>query len=115
MPQTFIIAWFDTEDSADGAVRRLETEGIPSNTVRRYGKVKGAPGHEPGEQSAGGFWDWVLGEESPVRDSSIYRRSMEAGSTVVAVPVTGEAVARVTDILRRCNPTGLEERQQPGG
>lgn len=113
MPNTFIVALFNTDAGADEAVRRLEAEGVPSNTISRHAKSQGAPAHGPGEQSAGSVWDWILGEESPVRDNSIYQRSVEGGSKVIAVPVGADHAAFVTDILRACEPAHLEERQQP--
>ncbi|MBV8522023.1 MAG: hypothetical protein JOY71_07840 [Acetobacteraceae bacterium] len=113
MAETLIVAAFNTEAGAEAAIRQLEAGGISSGTIRRYAKTTGAPAHTPSEQSAGGFWDWVLGEESPQRDPSLYERAAAQGSALIAVPVTGEHGSRVTEILRRCNPTFLQEREQP--
>jgi hypothetical protein len=118
MPNTFIVASFDTDAAADEAIRRLEAEGVPSNTISRHAQGqrledRGASAHEPSEQSAGSVWDWILGEESPVRDNSIYQRSVESGGTVIAVPVGAEHVGFVTEILRVCGPAHLEQRRRP--
>jgi hypothetical protein len=83
MPNTFIVALFDTDASADEAIRRLEAEGVPSNTISRHAQVqglegRGAPAHQPGEQSAGSVWDWILSQAAAASSPSRSDPSMPA-------------------------------------
>jgi hypothetical protein len=85
MPDKVVVARFDSEAAAMQAVSALEKSGVPAAAIRRQ---TGAPAHEPSEQSAGDIWDWLLGEESPVRDKSIWRGGARATALAVTVPET---------------------------
>jgi hypothetical protein len=85
MPDKVVVARFDSEAAAMQAVSALEKSGVPAAAIRRQ---TGAPAHEPSEQSAGDIWDWLLGEESPVRDKSIWRGGASVTALAVTVPET---------------------------
>ncbi|MBN9560181.1 MAG: hypothetical protein J0H14_05555 [Alphaproteobacteria bacterium] len=95
MLEKVVVARFDSEAAAIEAAGALERSGVPAAAIRRQ---TGEPAHHPSEQSAGDIWDWLLGEESPVRDKSIWRG--HAGGTALAVTVP-EAKAEATEALMR--------------
>jgi hypothetical protein len=109
MADRVILASFDNAETAAHAERELATVGgVAPAAISRHAQ-KGAPAHHPSEQSAGGLWDWLLGEESPVRDASIYRRSAEGGGALLAVTVAEADAGRVASLLRRMGPSSVEE------
>jgi hypothetical protein len=85
MPDKIVVAKFDSEAAALHAAGALEASGIAATAIRQQ---TGAPAHEASEQSAGDIWDWLLGEESPVRDKSIWRGGGGATALAVTVPET---------------------------
>ena len=85
MPDKVVVAKFDSEAAALQAAGALEASGVAATAIRQQ---TGAPAHEPSEQSAGDIWDWLLGEESPVRDKSIWRGGGSATALAVTVPET---------------------------
>jgi hypothetical protein len=85
MPDKVVVARFDSEAATMQAASALVGSGVPPGAIQRQ---VGAPAHEPSEQSAGDIWDWLLGEESPVRDKSIWRGGGGATALAVTVPET---------------------------
>ena len=75
MPDKIAVAKFDSAAAAMRAASALEEAGVPAAAIQRQ---SGAPAHNPFEQSAGDIWDWLLGEESSVRDKSIWRGGANA-------------------------------------
>lgn len=85
MPDKVVIARFDSEADAMQAARTLEASGISAAAIRRQ---TGAPAPDPSDQNAGSIWDWLLGEESPVPDKSLWRGGTAASALAVTVPET---------------------------
>jgi len=83
MPDKVVVPRFDSEAATMQAASALVGSGVPPGAIQRQ---VGAPAHEPSEQSAGDIWDWLLGEESPVRDKSIWHGTAAATALAVTVP-----------------------------
>lgn len=109
MTDETIVAVYDTDAQADAAVRDLKAADIPADAISRHtGKAPGAvaPAKKPG------FWASLFGGE-PDPDDAVYDRSLDSGSTVVTVTVSGQRAAMVSEILESHNPADLDERASP--
>jgi uncharacterized protein (TIGR02271 family) len=106
-----IVAVYDTAAHADAAVRDLETAQVPVSAISRHARDDMMPG---GTAATGapvrekGFWSSLFG--SPDHDNTVYDRSLESGSTVVAVRVPEEHFELVSAILEQHDPVDLDER-----
>ena len=109
MTEQTIVAVYDTPSDAGAAVRDLEAASVPSQAISRHdGRTEttttaSAPVREEG------FWARLFGSE-PDHDTSIYDRSIDSGSSVVAVRVASEDVDGVSAILETHHPIDLDER-----
>lgn len=115
-----IVAAFESASEADAAQRDLESSGIAASAIRRYAASDPAAAHtetasvsrKQGE--SGGFWSWLLGEESGTADhsdSELYERAASAGRTILGVTLADSAqITRATDILERHHPVDLDQR-----
>lgn len=118
-----IVAIFDTEAAADAAARDLEAADIPPSAIRRY-----RPDFEEGtaadgassttSSSTGGFWAWLLGEESSTqanhsyypRDEERYVQGARAGNAVLGVVLQDDStIHQVVTILESHHPLELDE------
>lgn len=115
MPEQTIVAVYATAAAADAAAEELRASGVAAQAIERHAGVKGAEAYAPEQQSRGSVWDWLLGEESPVRDKSIYSRSAEAGGAMLAVSVAEGEVEPVLATLRRGAPASLETHPARSG
>lgn len=108
-----IVAVYDSEAHADAAVRDLQSASIPSSAISRHSgsAVARDTAHPVREQ---GFWASLFGGE-PDHDISVYDRSLDNGSSVVAVRVGEAHVQHVTDILERHGPIDMEDRAMAYG
>lgn len=127
-----LVATFDTEDATARAISALASAGVPRTSIRRYRRdeydastgmagsgttATGAPAETRPHHSKGGFWAWLLGEESGTADHQSeydshydsYRNAIEAGRTVVAVTVNQAEADRVLDLLRAQSPVYVED------
>jgi hypothetical protein len=104
MPDKVVVARFDSEAATMQAASALVGSGVPPGAIQRQA---GAPAHEPSEQSAGDIWDWLLGEESPVRDKSIWRGGARATALAVTVPETKAESAEA--LMRECGAIQVEK------
>ncbi len=102
-----LVAVFGSEEAATAASRALEEGGIAAARIRRFPGAKGATAFAPGEQNSGSLMDWLLGEEAPVRDKSIYSRG--GGSHVLAITTGPGEHLKVAEVLRACGPATIEE------
>jgi uncharacterized protein (TIGR02271 family) len=123
-----IVAVFETEAAADAAARDLEDSGIPRSAIRRYKPqtVAGAetysdPGYSSESSRGGGFWAWLLGEESGVEstrslypeDEELYERGVHAGRTVLGVMLHDDSqIHQAVTILDAHHPIEIEEGTQ---
>jgi uncharacterized protein (TIGR02271 family) len=108
MTDDTIVAVYDSTEHAALAVRDLEAAGVPSGAITQHTKgvtTGAAPVREEG------FWASLFGS-GPAHDheTSIYDRSLEAGSTVVTVKAPEQHLPQVMDILERHNPVDIDER-----
>lgn len=106
MTEQTIVAVYDKLTDADSAVRDLEAASVPSQAISRHegrNETTAAPAREEG------FWARLFGTE-PDHDTSVYDRSINSGSSVVAVRVPSEHVDRVSSILETHHPIDLDER-----
>jgi uncharacterized protein (TIGR02271 family) len=95
-------------------VRDLEAAGVPSSAITQHAKGGFATGSSMTSAAPvreEGFWASLFGS-GPAHDheTSIYDRSLEAGSTVVTVKAPEQDLTQVMDILERHNPVDIEER-----
>jgi hypothetical protein len=102
-----VVAVYSSEASAQAACRDLQENGVSANQIQSYSGVKGAAAFEPQDQDSGSLMDWLLGEESPVRDKSIYRSA--GGSHMVAVATGSTDLSRIISILQAHAPSNIEE------
>ena len=112
MNEEIIVAVYDTEADADAAVRDLETAQVPPEAISRHVGTGPASGGAASNANSGrgqGLWSSLFGGE-PDHDTGVYDRSLESGSSVVAVRVPGEHVDGVTRILERHDPIDIDER-----
>ena len=79
-----VVAVFKTDAEASAAVEALRQAGVAPSDIRRSSGGTGMPAFEPQDQNSGSLMDWILGEESPVRDKSIYSGSAQDFILVVA-------------------------------
>jgi uncharacterized protein (TIGR02271 family) len=113
MTDETIVAVYDTAEPAALAVRDLEAAGVPSSAISQHASgglpagstTTAAPVHEKG------FWARLFdGEPEYTHESTVYDRSLQAGSTVVTVRAPEEHLTQVMDILERHSPVDIEER-----
>jgi uncharacterized protein (TIGR02271 family) len=125
-----IVAIFATDAAADAAAGALESAGIPASSIRRYRPHSGemaAGGAVSGTESTptgGGFWAWLLGEESGTktahsyypRDEERYVQGARTGNAVVSV-VREDAsrIHEVVTILEAHHPLEMEEETDESG
>lgn len=113
MTEQTIVAVYDTTAQADAAVRDLENAQVPASTISRHTRDDMLPA--AGAAAAGtpvrekGFWSSLFGGE-PDHDTTVYDRSLESGSTVVAVKMPEEHFDRISEILEKHDPIDLDER-----
>lgn len=106
MTEQTIVAIYDNPPGADAAVRDLKAANVPSQAISRHegrNQMTAAPVREEG------FWASLFGTE-PDHDTSVYDRSIDRGSSVVAVRVPSEQVDRVSSILETHHPIDPDER-----
>jgi uncharacterized protein (TIGR02271 family) len=108
MTEQTIVAVYDRRTDADAAVRDLAAASIPSGAIGRHenGTERTTETVAPREE---GFWSRLFGNH-PDHDTSVYDRSIENGSSVVTVQVSGDQVDHVSSILETHNPIDIEER-----
>ncbi len=112
-----IVAVFDTAAHADAAVSDLQTAGISPSAIERHAggvSTTGTTGLASTSTAAApreeGFWSRLFGGE-PEHDTSVYERSVEGGSVVVAVRAASEGEAtQITEVLERHSPVDLDAR-----
>jgi len=107
-----IVAVFDTDEQAQGAIRDLESEGIPSGSI---GHVEREGGSVASTRSEPSFWQRLFGTESYEDDTTVYDRSVEGGSTVVTVRVDTDRADDVIRILEKHHPVDMDERARSYG
>ncbi len=114
MSEETIVAVYDAAAHADAAVRDLEAANVPSSAITRHAKNHGASSVTQSESRAPaqerGFWGKMFGGEPDDRDTSVYDRSLESGSTVVTVKAPEQQISRISDILEKHNPIDVDER-----
>ena len=116
MNEENVVAMYDSPAHADEAEQDLIAANVPRDAISRHpstattsGRMTGSgQGREPG------FWGKMFGGQ-PEHENGFYDRSVESGSSVVAVRVPEEHVASVTGILERHNPIDMDERARAYG
>jgi uncharacterized protein (TIGR02271 family) len=112
--ETIVAAVYDSAEHASLAVRDLEAAGVPSGSITQHAKAGFTTGSSMTSAASvreEGFWASLFGS-GPAHDheTSIYDRSLEAGSTVVTVKAPEQHLTQVMDILERHNPVDVDER-----
>ena len=120
-----IVAVFDNDGPAAAAERALGEAGIPSSAVRRYStgdttRTGDTTTHDTatGERSGGGFWSWLLGEDTSTapgydRDMDYYDRRAQAGSTILSVTIAEDSqIHRAVEIIESYDPVQIDERTE---
>ena len=112
MPDETIVAIYDTAAHAQRAVADLRAANVPENAISMHANTSGASGTTATTAAPvreQGFWSSLFGGE-PDHDTSVYDRSVTAGSTVVTVRAPESHVTAVMQILERNNPIDIDER-----
>jgi uncharacterized protein (TIGR02271 family) len=114
MNEETIVAIFDRPEQADDAVRDLIAAEVPESAISRHDRAaRGSAATDEGTDieppREGGFWSRLFGGERDY-DPAVYDRSVEAGSTVISVRVSGGQVTLVSEILERHHPIDIDER-----
>lgn len=118
-----MVAVFSSEAAASAAERELEQAGVPRTAIRRYAQGDDATEttttRETTQRSGGGFWAWLLGEETEstrsfyADDDGRYDRSLQSGHAVLSVTLTNDSMIHETvEILERHDPLDLDERTE---
>ena len=108
-----VVAAFASASAAEAAVEDLDRARIPSAVSRSYTKDASEyadyRARESGRQ--GGFWSWLLGEESSqTSEYGAYDTSLAAGHTVVTVTVDDVQADAVVGILNQHGPHDIHEQ-----
>ncbi|MBV9812343.1 MAG: hypothetical protein JO326_06300 [Acetobacteraceae bacterium] len=102
-----VVAVFRTGEDAEAAMRDLESAGIPSDGIRRHRRDG-----DIGQSTTGsGLAQWLRSNDS----AAGYDRALDAGGTVLALPVEEAHAERVIAILHEHSPLDIEERPDTGG
>jgi len=109
MSEHTIVAVYDNLTDADAAVRDLQAANISSHAISRHERNTETTTTTTAPVREEGFWARLFGSE-PDHDTSVYDRSIDSGSSVVAVRVSEEEGDRVSSILEAHNPIDLDER-----
>src|ERR1700709_399102 len=113
MTDETIVAVYDSAEQATLAVRDLEADGVPAGVITQHAKGGSATSTVTTATSAHeeGFWASLFGSgPEHEHETSVYERSLEAGSTVVTVKAPAQHLTQVMDILERHNPVDIDER-----
>jgi uncharacterized protein (TIGR02271 family) len=114
MTDETIVAVYDSAEHAALAVRDLEAAGVPSAAITQHAKggfTTGSSMTTTAPAREEGFWASLFGSGPGYEhETSVYDRSLEAGSTVVTVKAPEQHLTQVTDILERHNPIDIDER-----
>ncbi|WP_448208277.1 YsnF/AvaK domain-containing protein [Azospirillum sp. sgz302134] len=117
MTDETIVAVYDTDAQADAAVRDLRAANVPADAISRHARTASAsttPAPAAAPESKPGFWGSLIGGD-PDHDAAVYDRSLDSGSTVVAVRASGQHAAMVTEILETHGPVDIDERASADG
>ncbi len=111
MSEETIVAVYDTDAHADAAIRGLRDAHVPESAITRRGAAdaKAGAGSPASATDRQGFWASTFGG-TPDHDTAMYDRSIDTGSTVVAVRVPSEHYDKVSAILERHSPLDLDDR-----
>src|ERR1700709_1245520 len=105
MTDETIVAVYDSFEHAALAVRDLEAAGGPSAAITQHAKggfTTGSSMTTTAPAREEGFWASLFGSGSGYEhETSVYDRSLEAGSTVVTVKTPEQHLTQVMDILER--------------
>ena len=109
MNQQTLVAVYDTDTHADAAIRDLTASGVSSEAISKHAKSAGTSATDTATaEHEQGFWGKLFGT-APEHDAKAYGRSLESGATVVSVWVLGDQADKVSAILEKHNPIGLDE------
>jgi uncharacterized protein (TIGR02271 family) len=113
MTNETIVAIYDLPEHAAHAVRDLEAAGVPTGAITQHAKdgstTNSMTTSQPRREE--GCWANLFGGgQNHEHETSVYDRSLEDGSTIVAVTVPEEHLTLVIDILEQHHPIDIDER-----
>jgi uncharacterized protein (TIGR02271 family) len=119
MNDEIIVAVYDTSEHASLAIRDLEAAGVPTSAISRHAEGDATTSSTTTtavQRREPGFWASLFGGEPEYEhDTTVYDRSMQAGSTVVTVKAPEQHLSKIIEILERHNPVDLDERASSYG
>jgi uncharacterized protein (TIGR02271 family) len=114
-----IVAVYDTSEHASLAIRDLEAAGVPAGAISRHAEADVTTGSTNTTAARGhetGFWASLFGGEPEYEhDTTVYDRSLQAGSTVVTVKASEQHLSQIMEILERHGPIDIDERTSSYG
>lgn len=117
--QEHIVAVFDSDTSAAEAARELQQAGIPASSIRQYRRDGEIEQRQETQDSGGGFWSWLLGEEGGTADlprhHRSYDRSVDSGRAVLAVTIADDTqIHRAIELIDAHHPVEINEETEEG-
>jgi uncharacterized protein (TIGR02271 family) len=107
-----VVAVYDSEGSANAAVRALKAAGYSANNIsviRNEGEAEAAGLHEPG------VWRHLFGSDLEHHEAAVFGKSLKEGSAIVAVRVMESEAPKVISILDSHKPVDVRDRAEAYG
>jgi len=93
-----VTAFFDNRESAEDAIRRLNSEGVARDSVRLIPGAQKTGTANSGSEDVG-FWESLKDLFLPDEDRHTYAEGLKRGGFLVTVQTSGSNYERVLDIL----------------
>ena len=107
-----VVALYDTDASAQAAVKTLKTAGYSADdisVIQDEGEAERAGLHEPG------VWQRPFGHDLEHHEAAVLSRSLREGSAIVSVRVPESEAHRVISLLDSHKPVDLQDRAKVYG
>ena len=107
-----VVAVYDTEGSANAAVKTLTSAGYPADDIsliRNDREADKAGLHEPG------VWQRLFGGDIEHHEAAVYGQSLKEGSVIVSVRVPETEAPKVISLLDSHKPVDILDRAKALG
>jgi uncharacterized protein (TIGR02271 family) len=109
-----LVATFNDYDTAEKAVRELESHGVSRGSVHVDSAASSGSStatYEKDRQNEGGFMGWwnsLFGSDDDDAERNSYRGALEGGNAIVRATVPAEIAEASVDILNRCGAVDVD-------